>query len=283
MISVLAPVAIEYPSTDGEPVAESDFQRDYLLYVVDALQQHFRARQDVYVTGNLLLYYEEGNVRARVAPDVFVVMGASNHRRSSYLLWREPKGPDFVLEVTSKSTRQRDQGPKRELYRRLGVREYWQYDPTGDYLAPPLQGFELRAGEYAPLPTRDLAAGAVALGSAVLGLELRLYEGELRLYDPAAGRVLGTREELEADLRERNADLEEREAELQETAADLRETAADLRETAAGLREAEASRRRSERARAAAEARLREEVAARAAAEARAAELEALLRARRGD
>lgn len=275
MSSVLAPVAIEYPSTDGEPVAESDFQRDYLLYAVDALQQHFRERQDVYVTGNLLLYYEEGNVGARVAPDVFVVMGAPNHRRSSYLLWREPKGPDFVLEVTSKSTRQRDQGPKRELYRRLGVREYWQYDPTGDYLAPPLQGFELRAGEYEPLPAQELAAGAVALGSAVLGLELRLYEGELRLYDPAAGRALGTREELEADLRERNADLEEREAELRETAAELRE--------------AEALQRRSERARAAAEARFREEVAARqreaaarAAAEARAAELEALLRARRG-
>lgn len=82
MSSVLAPVAIEYPSTDGEPVAESDFQRDYLLYAVDALQQHFRERQDVYVTGNLLLYYEEGNVGARVAPDVFVVMGARNHRRS---------------------------------------------------------------------------------------------------------------------------------------------------------------------------------------------------------
>ena len=81
---------------------------------------NFRARQDVYVPGNLLLYYEEGNSAAAVAPDVFVVLGASNHRRTSYLLWQESKAPDFVLEVTSRSTREEDQGPKRELYRRLG-------------------------------------------------------------------------------------------------------------------------------------------------------------------
>lgn len=80
MSTVLSRVRVEYPSTDGKPVAESDFQRDSLLYAVDVLQQHFRARPDVYVSGNLLLYYEEGNPKAVVAPDVFVVMGASNHR-----------------------------------------------------------------------------------------------------------------------------------------------------------------------------------------------------------
>ncbi len=271
MSAVLSPVAVEYPSTDGKPVAESDFQRDYLLYVVDALQEHFRARRDVYVTGNLLLYYEEGNRRAMVAPDVFVVMGAANHRRSSYLLWQEPKGPDFVMEVTSKSTRQEDQGAKRELYRRLGVREYWQYDPTGDYLAPALQGYELRGGEYERLPGRELAAGVVALGSAVLGLELRLDGGDLRLYDPVAGRALGTREEIEADLRERDAELRERDAELRERNAEMRERNADLKETAAELRAAEARLREEVAAR-------QRETAARAAAEARAAELEALLR-----
>ena len=60
---------------------------------------------------------------------------------------------------------------KRELYRSLGVREYWQYDPTNDYLEPPLQGLELIDGEYRPL---------AAPRSAVLGLELRLTGRELR-------------------------------------------------------------------------------------------------------
>ena len=194
VLSRLPRARVEYPSTDGKPVAESDFQRDSLLYAVDVLQQHFRARPDVYVSGNLLLYYEEGNPKAVVAPDVFVVMGASNHRRMSYLLWQEPKGPDFVLEVTSRSTRKRDQGPKRELYRRLGVQEYWQYDPTGDYLDPALQGYELRGGEYEALPAVERGADRLLLRSAVLGLELRLEAGEFRFRDaaadaPAAGQV----------------------------------------------------------------------------------------------
>ena len=205
MSTVLSRVTVEYPSTDGKPVAESDFQRDCLLYAVDVLQQHFRARPDVYVSGNLLLYYEEGNPKAVVAPDVFVVMGASNHRRMSYLLWQEPKGPDFVLEVTSRSTRKKDQGAKRELYRRLGVREYWQYDPTGDYLDPVLQGYELRGGDYEALPAVERGAWRLVLRSAVLGLELRLEAGEFRFRDAAAGITLGTRQELETSLREETA------------------------------------------------------------------------------
>ena len=86
-----------------------------------------------------------------VAPDVFVVIGAERADRSIYRLWEEPKGPDFVLEITTRSTRREDQVSKRELYRSLGVREYWQFDPTNDYLDPPLQGLELIDGEYRPL------------------------------------------------------------------------------------------------------------------------------------
>ena len=107
--------AVEYPSSDGKPVAESDFQLTVLTYAREALRTHFRAREDVYVAANLLIYYQEGDVDVRVAPDVFVVVGASSHERSSYLLWQEPKAPDWVLEITSRSTRGEDQGRKREL------------------------------------------------------------------------------------------------------------------------------------------------------------------------
>ena len=146
MSTVLSRVTAEYPDSDGKPVAESDFQLTVLTYAREALRIHFRAHEDVYVAANLLIYYQEGDDKVRVAPDVFVVLGASSHERSSYLLWQEPKAPDWVLEITSRSTRAEDQGPKRELYRRLGVAEYWQYDPTGDYLSPRLQGLELVAG-----------------------------------------------------------------------------------------------------------------------------------------
>ena len=210
-------------STPSRTESRCDFQRHYLLYAVDVLGQHFRAQPDVYVSGNLLLYYEEGNPRAVVAPDVFVVKGAPNHRRRTYRLWEEPKGPDFVLEVTSRSTWREDQVSKRELYGRLGVGEYWQYDPTGDYLEPALQGAELRGGKYEALPAQEQEGGLLVMSSAVLGLELHLQAGEFRFYDAGAGRTLDTREELEARMRDEVGARRAAEARVAELEARLRE------------------------------------------------------------
>ena len=147
------PDAVHYPDSDGQPLAESDFQRKPLVYACTALARRYRDRDDVYVSAALFVYYEEGNPRAVVAPDVFVVFGASNHDRRTYKLWEEPKAPDFVLEITSHGTRAEDEGTKRRVYARLGVREYWRFDPTGDWLDPPLKGERLAAGRrYARLP-----------------------------------------------------------------------------------------------------------------------------------
>ena len=89
-----------------------------MVYVTCALRRHFprRGRGDVYVGSNNFLYYERGNPRAVVAPDVYVEVGAAAHLRDTYLLWNEPKGPDFVLEVTSTSTRREDERRKRDVY-----------------------------------------------------------------------------------------------------------------------------------------------------------------------
>ena len=195
--SVLSPVKrqIDYPSSDGQPVAESDAHISCLTLTREDLKLYFGNRPDVYVAGNLLIYYEENNVKARVAPDVFVVMGVASHDRSSYLLWEEGKAPGFVLEITSRGTRKEDQGKKRELYRRLGVTEYWQYDPKREWLAPPLRGMELVAGDYEELPSRELADGTLAMMSTVLGLELRSTGSGLRFHDLATGRNIPTRAE----------------------------------------------------------------------------------------
>lgn len=244
--SALAPAAqrIDYPETDGEPLAETDWQAIPLMYAVTGLRDHFRSRGDVYVSGNLLIYYEEGNVHASVAPDVFVVIGVPNHPRPIYKLWEEAKGPDFVLEITSRSTRTRDATEKRSLYERLEVAEYWRYDPTGDYLEPPLNGLRLVRGEYTAMaPPARLADGTLSMYSAVLSLALRIEGGELRFFDPKAGRYLLT-------LTESNAERQRMEQE----------------------------RQRAETARDSAEARILQEAAARRAAEARVAELEALLK-----
>lgn len=40
--------------------------------------------------------------------------------------------PALVVEILSPSTRKRDQGIKRQLFDRGGVREYWLVDPERD-------------------------------------------------------------------------------------------------------------------------------------------------------
>ena len=265
--ATLAPAAIEYPTEDGVPLAEADYQAIPLMYAVTGLRYFFRRRPDVYVSGNLLIYYQEGNLNASVAPDVFVVFGVPNHIRPTYKVWEEGKSPDFVMEITSLHTRDEDQGAKRELYESLGVREYWQYDPTGDYLEPRLRGMRLVGGEYEKLGETRLGDGTLAMYSAVLGLEVRTEEGELRFHDPETGRNIRTlTESNEAWQRAELARQREQEARQQ----------AELAQ-----RQAEQAQRQAEDARRSAEARLEREVAARQAAAAQIAELQSLLARRR--
>jgi len=175
----------------------------------------------------MFIYYEEGNPEAVVAPDVFVVLGTTKRDRMSYILWEEPKGPDFVLEITSRSTRTKDQGPKRGIYAFLGVREYFQYDPTHDYLVPALQGTRLVAGSYQALPPTTLPDGTLVLHSDVLGLDVRLEEGTLHFYDPVTGQKLLSHAEIEQALRV--AEQARREAEERAGRAEAARLAAEAR------------------------------------------------------
>ncbi len=112
---------IKYPDEDGKPMAESDPARDYLIYAVETLDIHFQKRQDIYVSGNLFIYYEEGKPDCVVSPDAFVVFGVEKRKRRSYKTWEEgEKKPSFVLEITSKSTRSQDQGAKK------GIMLFWE-------------------------------------------------------------------------------------------------------------------------------------------------------------
>jgi Uma2 family endonuclease len=186
-----------YPDGDGLPMAESDATRDYLIYSVEALDSYFQNRPDVYVSGNLFVYYEQGNPKAVVAPDVLVVLGVEKKKRPSYKVWDEQnKIPDFVLEITSKSTASEDRGTKKGLYAYLGVKEYFQYDPTADYLKPPLQGFRLVEENYLPIPGRE-TNDDLSIVSEVLGLELWLdTNGKMRFYSPATGEKLPSPKEM---------------------------------------------------------------------------------------
>ena len=197
-----------YPSSDGRPMAENTWQLRAMVDGISCLRTRYRHRLNVFVGGDLLMYYERGNPARRVAPDVFVIFGVPDHHRMSYKLWEEGKAPDFVLEVASESTWREDVGRKRRLYAGLGVREYWLFDPQAEFLSPPLQGLALQNGEYGELPERT-ENGVRVLRSLVLGLDLRREGGALRFQDPATGEDLRTLEE-ETAARQREAKARQR-------------------------------------------------------------------------
>src|SRR5208282_432291 len=203
---------VEYPTGDGKPMAETDLHRQDMVDLIATLQDHFAGDPHVYVTGNLLLYYEEGNPRKHVSPDVFVVRGVPKlPPRDYYLLWKESKAPEVVIEITSKTTRREDQNTKLALYRDvLRVPEYFQFDPTEDYLKPSLQGHRLVDGDYQPIP---VVHGR--LPSKILGLYLERDGTELRLYNPATAARLPTREEALAASNQQLA-LQNRQLALQD-------------------------------------------------------------------
>lgn len=165
------------------------------------------------------------------------------------------------MEITSTCTVSEDQGVKRGLYAFLGIEEYWQFDPTGDYLVPPLKGMRLVEGNYWPMPVREGGDGTRIGTSAVLGLELRLCNGELHFHDQGSGATLLTYAEL-AQARE----LAERGIESAERARDSAEQA---RQTA------EMAQRHAEQALQVAETRAEADARERTAAETRAAAAEA--------
>lgn len=227
------PAEIHYPESDGKPMAETDRHRDDMVYFIEALKAYF-AGQDVYVSGNILLYYEEGDPKQVVSPDGLVVFGLKPGPRRVYKTWVEGKVPDLVIEVTSLSTRGEDRNRKSRLYARLGVQEMWLVDPLGEYLGAPLRGYRLHEGSWVEIPVVEGRAR-----SAVLGLEFCIREDAVRLVDPETGRELPAPIEAMTRLRTTEERLEQTEERLEQTEERLRsqdEELAVLRAELARLR-----------------------------------------------
>lgn len=195
-----------YPTTDFRPMAETDFHRKLMTAVIDTLIAWYATRPDVYVTGNLLLFYEKGNKRRHVAPDCFVVFGVPNYDRPNYLLWDEKRGPSVVIEITSKTTKAEDTKTKFALYRdTLKVPEYFLFDPKGEYLEPSLQGYRLVKRKYVTIEAIESR-----LPSEALGLHFERDGQSLRLWNPETRNWLPTQAERVEQLRRENEELRRR-------------------------------------------------------------------------
>jgi Uma2 family endonuclease len=240
---------IEYPESDGKPMGETDLHRDWMVRILDILRYRYRD-QRVYVASDLLVYYEEGVPSRFVVPDDFVVLDCDPRRRRVFKSWEEARSPDVVFEVTSRATSQQDLVDKPPVYERIGVKEYFLYDPSGVELSPPLQGYRLTDGALREIKELD-----GKLCCQTLGIDLHLDGNDLVLTDIQSARELLT----EADS-ERRAKESERRAKESERRAK------------------ESERRAKEAERLAKEA----EQTARQAAEARVLELEKELKRLRG-
>ena len=239
---------VYYPETDGEPMAETDTHRDIMMDLISELTEFYKDNPIVYVSGNLLLYYREGDPKKSLSPDVFVVKGIEKKKRPIYKLWEEGKMPDVVIEITSKTTRHEDLRNKKGLYEVLGVKEYFIFDPFSEYLNPNLKGYRRTGDKFHPIQGRII--------SEILGLELIVEEESLRLGEIFSRKKLLTpretaraKEEAEVALLQAETKLIQKETQLLEKETHLMQVETKRVEAEAKALEAEQARNEERAAR----------------------------------
>ncbi len=216
-----------YPESDGEPMAESGRHVRTLLDMIDAIDRYFQDTPDIHVCGNMFIYYEEGNPRKVISPDVFMVRGVSKKDLRTYKTWEQQPYLDFVLELASPSTYAKDFNEKKAIYEQiLRVKEYCIYDPYHE-IDPSFIGFRLIGDTY-----QEITFVEGRLPCETLGLELGERDGVLRLYDPGTETWFGPgREHIdEAETRasEEARARQEAESRAQHAEAELAELRAAL-------------------------------------------------------
>lgn len=124
---------IEYPDSDGKPMADNTKQFRWIVIIKENLDLLFADHPDVFVPGDLLWYPVEGNNKIRTAPDALVVFGRPKGDRGSYQQWKEDSiPPQVVFEVLSPGNTRSEMARKLLFYDRHGVEEYYIYDPDAE-------------------------------------------------------------------------------------------------------------------------------------------------------
>ena len=237
---------VHYPDSDGHFLPDNPLQARAVVRLRTDLEAHFRHVRNVVLEGDMFMYYEEGNPAASIAPDVYVVLEHDLGDRPVYKFWEEGRPPDFALEVVSPSSETRNHEDKRALYARLGIAEYFLFQPDVKRVGPRLWGFRLWGREYV-----ELRAGAGGeLISERLGVTLRPEGAYIRVRNRETGEDYAWRDEISdahqaekqrADSAERRIESAEQRIESAERRAESAERRAESQQQRA---EAEAQARR---------------------------------------
>ncbi|MEA5465094.1 Uma2 family endonuclease [Leptothoe sp. PORK10 BA2] len=223
------PQPVIYPAGDGTPVAET-YDHLYALFVtLEVLRQYLQGQQAT-VLGNQFLYYAQGLPNLRIAPDVMVIFDVEPGGRDSYKVWEEGSVPAVVFEMTSQGTRQKDEVSKYELYEAMGVLEYWQFDPKGEWITEQLRGYRLENDSYQPIT--DSISQVLGLRLIAVGTLIEFYELETgtKLLIPEEQRELADQEAQRADQEAQRADQEAQRADQEAQRADQEAQRADQAE-----------------------------------------------------
>ncbi|HIK12185.1 MAG TPA: Uma2 family endonuclease [Oscillatoriaceae cyanobacterium M33_DOE_052] len=206
--------AIIYPSSDGQPMADSTIQYQWITTIKGGCDAIFKDDENVFVAGDLLWYPVEGKPNISQAPDVMVAFGTRKGDRKSYKQWLENNiPPQVVFEVRSDSDTQTKMDKKLVFYNRYGVEEYYLYDPQRKELS----GWRRIDGM---LDVIDPMPGWV---SPRLGVRFELGDEGLELYAPNGEKFvdyvdLYQQKELERqqkELAEQQLELERQQLELE--------------------------------------------------------------------
>ena len=193
---------IDYASLDFDPdvsehpedAMDQNDEMDEIIGLLRARFTGFGSRPDVFLSRETNICYDPNNLNVRISPDVYLAFGVDARAirpRKLYLPWEVGKPPDWVLEIASESTGQRDVDYKPGVYARIGVPEYWRFDPSGGANhGAALSGLLLTGGVYREVELTTGPDGILKGYSPVLGLSLCWDEGWPRFYDPATGTYL---------------------------------------------------------------------------------------------
>ena len=203
MTAMITPT-IHYPSGDGQPVAETFDHLYVILITIEVLRLYLQDVQAC-ILGNQFLYYEEGNSNKRCAPDVMVIFGVEPGSRDNYKIWEEGSIPNVVFEMTSRGTKDKDDVDKKSLYAQIGIEEYWQFDPKGEWISEQLRGFRLVDGTYVPI---------VNSISTALGLRLEVIGALISFYRSDNGDKLLIPFELQQRAQQLESEVETLQAQL---------------------------------------------------------------------
>ena len=212
MTNTISKLETIYPSSDGQPSAESTEHYQWIVTITGGLEALFKNDENVFVAGDLLWYPVEGKSDIRRAPDAMVVFGRPKGARGSYIQHLESGiAPQVVFEILSRGNRILEMSRKFDFYQTYGVEEYYVYDHLSNDLA-----IWIRNQEQNRLEPIDDVQNWI---SPRLGIRFELTDESLNIFNPDGSKFLTYLEQVQQKEQALNA--------LSKYAAKLREMGID--------------------------------------------------------